>query len=366
MTKILLVHPGADSSTSDVYDGLLPALQRQGAEVIEYPLGQRIGRVANWLKYNYRRAKRADPTIPEPTFHDTLYLAAERALPIALMEGVDWVVAVSGMYLLKYWVYLMRRAGLRVGLVLSESPYDDAEQCQVTPYANVVWTNERTSVAFLKLVNRHTHYLPHAHDPARHTPVADDAEDVPAHDVVFVGSAFSERIEALDAVDWDGIDLGLYGNWQMLPSRHRLRRFVRGGQVPNAEAAALYRRAKVGLNLYRRSRGFRPDASRVVGAASLNPRALELAACGVFTVSDHRPEVSEVFGDLVPTFERAEDLGPLLRRWLTDDAGRAEVAAQLPGCVRDRSFDAMAAQVLNDLEAYGCAGAAMQMQEVAG
>ena len=96
--------------------------------------------------------------------------------------------------------------------------------------------------------------------------------------------------------------------------------------------------------------GFAKDAPRVTDADSLNPRALELAACGVFTVSDFRREVREVFGDLVPTFADPKDLGPLIRKWLADDAGRRTVAAQLPGCVADRTFDQMAAQVAGDLE----------------
>jgi glycosyltransferase involved in cell wall biosynthesis len=160
------------------------------------------------------------------------------------------------------------------------------------------------------------------------------------------------------------IDLGLYGSWGLLGSRHRLRKHVRGGVVTNQAAAALYRRAKIGLNLYRTSMGFGKGAPRVQGAESLNPRALELAACGVFTVSDYRPEVAEVFGPLVPTFTDPAELGPLLQRWLAADEGRRRLAAQLPSCVAARTFDAMAAQVAADLERV--TAAPTQLQEAAG
>lgn len=349
--KILLVHPGADTSTSDVHDGLMAALRRSGVEVIEYALSRRINQVASWLEFNYAQAKERDPDIVKPTFADTLYLAAERSLPIALMAGVDWVLVMSSMFYLKHWLVLLRRAGLPVGIVFSESPYDDAEQCQVAPYANVVWTNERLSVAPIGLVQPNTFYLPHAFDPDRHRVGQLEGDDaVAAHDVVFVGTAFAERIELLEGVNWEGIDLGLYGNWETLPDGHPLHRYVRGAQIPNDTAAALYRRAKIGLNLYRKSKGFEPNAERIDAAESLNPRALELAACGAFHLSDYRAEVGEVFGDLVPTFSDSAELERLIRSWLARPAERASLAAQLPSAVAARTFNGMAAQVIADLE----------------
>jgi glycosyltransferase involved in cell wall biosynthesis len=85
-----------------------------------------------------------------------------------------------------------------------------------------------------------------------------------------------------------------------------------------------------GLNLYRQSASYDLGAVRIRGAESVNPRALELAACGVFTIADHRAEAAEVFGDLVPTFRTPDELGGLIRRWLADDAGRRGIAAALP------------------------------------
>lgn len=175
--------------------------------------------------------------------------------------------------------------------------------------------------------------------------------DVEAHDVVFVGTGFEERIEILSAVDWDGlgIDLGLYGNWTLLGSGNRLRRYLRAGVVSNLAATALYRRAKIGLNLYRSSMGYGRGTGHVRDAESLNPRALELAACGVFTVSDDRAEVREVFGSLVPTFSHPKEVGPLLKWWLDHPVHRHTVAGLLPARVAGRTFDAMAAQVAGQL-----------------
>ena len=110
--------------------------------------------------------------------------------------------------------------------------------------------------------------------------------EAPAHDVVFVGTGFDSRVALLSAVDWSGIDLGLYGACGPTCRRStRWRPFVRAGLVDNARTGALYRKARIGLNLYRGTGG--------APAESLNPRAYELAADGVFTVAQPRAEQTE-------------------------------------------------------------------------
>lgn len=351
--KLLVCHPGSNISTGDMYTGLVPALHRRGHEVLEYPLASRIDRTANWLTYNYRKARKAAPDFPKPTWADALYLAAERLVALALRDEPDWTLVMSGMFFSPDVLVLMHRARLPIGLILTESPYDDALQFRILPAAQVVWTNERRSLDVLRLGHPNTHYLPHAYDPERHSPTLAVDGDVPSHDCVFVGTGFQERIDTLAAVDWTGIDLGLYGNWDLLPSRHPLRQYVRGREVPNTTTVALYRRAKIGLNLYRTSMGYGRDAFRVKNAESLNPRALELAACGVFTISDHRAEVDEVFGRAVPTFKTPAELEATIRYWLAPehDIERQDTAAQLPARVKGHTFDAMAAQIERDFVA---------------
>src|SRR5687767_3541507 len=247
---------------------------------------------------------------------DILLHAAQDVLARALWNDIEWVVVVSGLYFHPDWVLLLRKAGLKVAVLLTESPYDDEEQGKFVQFANLAWTNERTSVGYLRQFNEHVYYLPHAYNPERHFVRQPDAA-VPSHDVLFIGTAFKERIEMLEQVDWAGIDLGLYGNWELLGPRHRLRQYLRGKIVHNATANAMYRNAAINLNLYRTSRGFGRDAARIEHAESLNPRALELAAGGCFTISDYRLEVAEKFGNLVPTITTARELEEVVRFYLS-------------------------------------------------
>lgn len=341
MVRLLVVHPGADWSVSDIHDGYVSAFKALGHEVGVYNLSVRLMRAHGWLNYCWRQAGRP-PEKPAPP--DVIRMASDGLVTAALRGDVDWVFVISGMYLDPDSMILLRRAGKRVALLLTESPYEDDRQIRAAQYADVVFTNERTSVARLRASNPNVYYLPHAYDPEKHHPATPD-EDVPAHDVVFVGTGFQERLDILSGVDWSGIDLGLYGSYELLGSRSKLRQYIRGSITENDHAAKLYRRAKIGLNLYRQSVTYDRTAERVTTAESLNPRALELGACGVFTLSDYRPEVSEVFGGLVPTFRNSAELEALLRAWLPDAEGRRAVAEQLPARLTQSSFRSRAVQI---------------------
>jgi len=351
--RALLIHPGASWSTADVSAGLRYGLAHHGVEIVDYNLDVRIDRSSRWLYYNWRRTKKVNPAIEKPNHADVFYQAGVGALERGLRHQVDVVLVVSAMFLHPDVITLMTRAGLRVAILFTESPYDQAKELEVAKMVDGCWTNERSSVEAFRAVNSRAGYLPHAWHPERHREGPQPGDDlVRAHDVVFVGSGFQDRIDWLTSIDWTGIDLGLYGSWQGLTKRHRLHRFLVGGVTDNAATAALYRRAKIGLNLYRTSKGWGRQAPRIAAgeAESLNPRAYELARCGAFHLSTARAEVTEIFGDLVPTFSTAFEASALIRRWLADPDGRARIAAQLPACVAESSWVERAARVIGDLE----------------
>lgn len=345
--KILCVHPGANWSTQDVYTGIAGALQKQGHELVEYALDTRIRYSENWLNYLWRRGGKK---INRPNAADAVHLAGYGILERALWHNVDWVLIISAMYVAPDWLVLLRRAGVKVGIVFTESPYEDHRQIAVAPWCNIAWTNERTSVATLRTVQPNTFYLPHSYDPGRHHLGAGADMDVPAHDVVFVGTGFPERIELLSEVNWDGIDLGLYGGWDTLGSRNKLRRYLRGDLTDNLKTSALYRKAKIGLNLHRQSINWMRNSPRILTAESLNPRAYELAACGLFHISDYRPEIRDVFRAVVPTFTTPENLEEQIRYYLREESDRNRIAVQLPGSVAGCTFDDRVATMMAQLE----------------
>ncbi len=349
--KVLLVHPGADVSVDDVFFGVDAGFRALGYTVYQYPLDDRIAVSGQWMNMVWRRNKMETP---RPTPADILYKASEELVCRALRIQPDVVLIVSGMFLHPDVFVLLRRAGLKTALLMTESPYDDERQKRILERVgiDVVWTNDRASAKAMGIG-----YMPHAYNPAIHNTTSAIPPETPKHDVVFVGTYFQERLDLLSDVDWTGIDLGLYGATSTIPPRSRLRPFVKGKYKRNAEAIALCRNAKVSLNLYRQSRGFGKHAPRTCEGESLNPRAYELAAAGCFQISDTRPEVSEKFGDLVPTFTTAKELSALLHAWVPNAAGRAVRAAAQQACVSGDSWHARVQQMHTDLCASGLVAA---------
>jgi spore maturation protein CgeB len=342
--KYLIAHPGASWSTQDVYDGLVAALKAQGHDLIHYRLDHRIGIAGSWLKKMLKKSSHKSPTSA-----DILYQACQGILEKALRHETDMVLVISGMYFHPDFFVLLKRASLRVGVLFTESPYDDERQERILPHVDIAWTNERTSVDLFRKINPNTYYLPHAYNDEKHRPDDNDGPEVPSHDVVFVGTGFKERVELLRAVNWDGIDFGLYGHWSILGPRNKLRKHLKSAEIDNEITSALYHKAKIGINLHRTSKGFGRDAPQIDRAESLNPRAYELAACGCFYISDDRAEVYEIFNGSVPVFKSADELGFIIRHYLEHEEERKKAAARLPSVVRGHSWRDRAEQMMRDL-----------------
>ena len=344
---ILVVAPGATFSTIDVFEGVTTGLAAAGARVVTYSMHGRIHEAKKTMHWAWRKKKQDDPAFPKPSMADLSYHACLGIFEKCYRFEPDIVLFISGVLVVADVFRLMRKRH-RVAVLLTESPYLMEQEQRIAREADLAWTHERDALAALRSVQPETYYLPHAWLPSRHG--ADVVlPEMPAHDVVFVGTDFKERTDLLEAVDWRGIDLGLYGNWGSLKRRSPLTRFVREQFISNAHTAALYRRAKIGLNLYRTTTDFsgRPlDGT----PTSLNPRAYELAAVGAFSLSHARAEVAEKFGALVPTFATATELEELIRTWIRDDVGRARIAAQLPACVAGDHWLARGRQILQDIE----------------
>lgn len=382
--KICVAMPGHDYSTQDVHRGLVFGLRQLGHHVLEYDTGMRVD-MGGWaLNELWRHGRRQD----RPSMAATLYEAGRGIYADLVENGADALVIMTTLMWHPQHTVNLRKAGMPIGIMHTEAPYMDASLAENMSTADVVWVNERTSVErlqrFWSWKDRppRVRYLPHAYHPERHNASA-PPDDTPAHDVVFVGTGFRERIALLEGVDWTGIDLGLYGHWGMLraprwlalsprrpefPDRLRLwalRQLARmkapgvsplwahyrEGVVPNHRTAALCKRAKIALNIFRGSELFRPDAQMVTGSESANIRCYELAAMGAFFVSDHRAELAELFGSSVPTFDTPGDLAQVVRYYLARPDLRAQLAGEAQSAVQPHSYVARAAQVVADLEA---------------
>jgi hypothetical protein len=247
--RVLAVHPGASWSTSDVFDGLSHGLKQHGVTVVPYRLDDRIGYAVKWLhimrrqKNKERKAQGLQP-YPKPTQADVLYHAGVGAIEMAHRHKVDAVLVVSAMFLHPDVVILLKSTGKKVVVLFTETPYDIDQELKMAALVDGCWTHERSCLPDFKAVNKNSGYLPHGWHPERHFRGA-VPDDVPSHDVVFVGSGFPERIEWFNAIDWTGIDLGLYGSWEGLGLKPELAACIHSTEIGNDHAVKLYRRAKI-------------------------------------------------------------------------------------------------------------------------
>jgi hypothetical protein len=168
-------------------------------------------------------------------------------------------------------------------------------------------------------------------------------------DFAFVGTGFPSRIEFLEQMRLDGIDVLLAGQWKLLaesdsPLRKYLAHDLHEG-LDNDQTAQVYRSAKTSLNLYRRE----ADRPELVEGYAMGPREVEMAACGLFFLREPRPEGDEVLGFL-PRFDTPAEASDQLRHYLRHDHYRAKLAVRAREAIEDRTFTEAAKRLLTLLD----------------
>lgn len=325
--KILLVHPSARFSIADVANGYGAAFRRAGHVVQDYFLHRRMGYHVQALSVA-PESVRGDASIVSR-------FASETVVVEAMVHQVDLVVIVSGMNLHPVAPWLLDRAGIPTAVIMTESPYDDAQQVEWASASSSIFitTNDRFSA------ERHGWlYLPPSYDPIVHRPVTPSAD---VCDALFVGTGWGERQRFLEAVDWTGINLRLHGLFPDMQDTSPIAPYYRHGCLDNETLPPMYAAATVCLNFHRRHPyGWTP-----------NPRVFELAAIGAFQVSDPRPDVVEVFGDSVPTFSTPEELASLIHRAKAEPAWRQQCIDEARVRVAPHTFDARVTTLLEALTA---------------
>ena len=93
------------------------------------------------------------------------------------------------------------------------------------------------------------------------------------------------------------------------------------------ETAALYRRTRVVVNLFRSRHHY--NAARIP-ATSLNPRVYEAAGCGALVISERRPELAAICPEM-PAFDTASEMEVQVERYLREEVLYAQTRK---ACIR--------------------------------
>jgi len=334
--KVLVVAPYPRYSTYDVYTGHVAGFQANGCETFAFDYGKWLGYFNDFGKWAKRRRK----ALPE-LIEKVQVMAGESIYVAARVHQVDLVWMVAPVHIHPVIKALMMRDGITTAGYMTECPYEDERWVEHAQMFTHCFVNDRFSVDRFREVNPSSHYLPHAYDPDRHFPVPHE----PEQDVAFIGSAFPRRRRFFDAVDWSGIDIRLFGMWGR-SAGSPLAKFVTRMIVDNSQTVEIYRRTRIGLQLHRIDTWFARRRICRDPAQSLGPRSYELAGCKTFQISDHRPELDEVFGDTVPVFKTPEEMETLIRYYLKHDSERRELAERQHEAVKPCTFENRIKQAL--------------------
>lgn len=330
MNKILVVSSPHAYTTRDVWKRVIAGLDANGAHIQPYDL------LPRYSMYEFFMAQARKHNFPLPPSFGVNTLACEPVGMAAPFYDCDTVLIVSPQYFPMSIVDVLRKIGIKTAAYFTEAPYEDTLNAPVqASHFDVVLVNDRNSVGLFKSFCDDTYYLPHSYDPELHHPGG--KRNGTASKALFIGTGYPSRCKFLQRIDWAGIDLELHGLW-WLPSRSRLRPFVQGKVMDNEDVAERYRApdVAVAISMHRNQRYVDDQRSIDLGEAySVGPRTLELAACGLFQVSDHRDELTDIFGDAVPEYETPRELQALLRRALDEPAWREDLAARQLAAMED-------------------------------
>jgi len=334
--KVLVVEPGVDFSPSDMACGWAKGFRHAGCDVVEFNLADRL------VFYSAAHMDRDGTWVRAFDRDAAVHLAVSGLEAVCYEYAPDLVVIISGFFV-GYDLYrLMRTRGSTVVVVCSEEPYETDRELRLAEVADAVILNDPTNLDRFRTVNPKTWYIGHAYDPDLHRP--GPATPDAASDFCFVGTGFPSRIDFFEAVDWTDVDVALAGQWRTLAADSPLRKYLAHdieACCPNDQAVTLYQSTKVSANLYRR------DLIKGGTAAgwAMGPREVELAATGVFFLTEPRGENLEVL-PMVPTFDGPSDFGDQLRWYLGRPDERAAIADAARAAVAARTFTSSARELL--------------------
>jgi spore maturation protein CgeB len=342
----LIGHPGPHFSVHDVYEGWTEALRGLGEQVFTFNLGDRLSFFdaahieAGVTDEQGRTAMRK--AMPREKAIET---AANEILRPAFLCWPDVVLLVSAFFMPPYLLDVMRGRGMKIVLLHTESPYQDDEQLLRAAHADVNLLNDPVNLAAYREFGP-AEYMPHAYRPSIHHPAPPGTG--PEYDLSFVGTGFPSRVRFFGEMDLSGLAVKLGGMWMNLPEDSPLRDWTATRDddcIDNTDTAGIYRRSRAGINFYRRE----AEETHAGEGWAMGPREVEMAACGLFSLRDPRPESDEVLG-MLPAFDGPGDASGKLRWWLAHDGYRAEAALKAREAISGRTFEANARSLLRLLD----------------
>ena len=231
-------------------------------------------------------------------------------------------------------------------MLMTESPYQDDFQLKMAAYADLTLLNDPVNLDAYRQIGP-AEYMPHAYRPSDPLPARARHRTrvrlrVRRHRVPVSRARFFSQM------DLAGLNVRLAGLWMDLPEDSPMRDWTAiesDDCVDNDETAAIYRRARTGINFYRRE----AEAAHEGEGVACGPREIEMAASGLWFARDPRPESDALF-PMLPAFGSPAEASEQIRWALAHPGQRAEAAAKARAAVAGRTFTEHARKLLRLLD----------------
>jgi len=337
--RIAVVRPGHAMSTLFVCEGMEEGLKEMGVDVVE----TKTERLISMQTLIVRQFKDLYEKVDKDLNKVAIHAGMENVLSRLLYLDYDLLFVVNGRLISPQIMHGLDRIPGRRVIWLTESPYEDEHQTWLASHFDYAFVNDRISIDTIGKVVK-TAYLPHSYDPCTFMPVEREKE----RDVFFCYTAFNNRVPVVDALSSSGLNVllpkaGTFADEETGMSGVRF--------VPPERMALMYNTSKINLNVHRTEKLY-GTGETISEAYSLGPRAYEIAACGAFQLCDNtRPELAEVFGDTVATYDNPSDVVDVCKYWL--DSSRDKLRRDMGAASRERvancTYTHRASQVLDQL-----------------
>lgn len=342
----LLLHPGPSWSVADAFNGWSEALTGLGEQVEEYDTDARLRFYNAALCETGELDEHGRPGIRKFLDREqAIQLAVDGILGAAYRFWPDVIMCVSAFFIPPWLLEVLRDRGHKIVMLMTESPYQDDFQLKMARYADLTLLNDPLNIGAYRQIGP-AEYMPQAYRPKVHYPAAPGTKR--EYDLAFIGTGFPSRIRFFSRMDLSGLNVRLSGLWMDLPADSPLRDWTATDSddcVDNDETAAIYRRSRCGINLYRQE----AEDSHIGEGWACGPREIELAACGLWFTRDARPESDALF-PMLPAFTGPEEASDQIRWALAHPDRRAEAARKAREAVAGRTFEANARQLLRLLD----------------
>ncbi|NJK77895.1 MAG: glycosyltransferase [Nanoarchaeota archaeon] len=348
--RVHIVAPGSVYSTFDVYRNILMSFGRvDEVEVSGFPFHNYLVfyEAANeWLKEKHSTVVGG--------MYDGIAWSARQLLLDIWEKRPDVVVFVDGSKFPQKILYEVHKFCNAIGLntivcgYITEAPYINDSLEQLLPFFDVVFTNERNHADRLNPNgDKFVFYAPpcYSNDIHWHKSLSGGNKEY-EKEVFFCGTLFPERINLLRELDTSGFDLSIFANTSVIEDRESIdiikkKTTFSDGIVDNTIVAEYYRRSKVLLNIHRTyGWDFEQETKDIAlgEAYSINPRVIEAVACGGFVLTDHRPELDNLFGDTIATYDGPRELREKALLYLGNDELRENMSAAALEKIKGMSY----------------------------